>query len=392
MPTLKNFTPQRLAGSLAWRVDFVRRNLGYNLRLATRWRGQKPAVYLNHFLPWPIWHTYKTHPPLRYAPYPVAELCHWVDDVKLLSPLPSLRAKSHVYEIEHLLILPDALAPRPDHRPMWFWHRVLDEPDLANRFIARHECKAIVTFSRGLVEHFKPFLDPELWPKLDYVYPAYPTQPAYEKRTDEPFTILVIASRFTDKGVPEALRAYEILRQRHGSRVRMNLVSQAVPPGYQLPQDITVHNVVLMGREFKARMYRAADVLLLPTYGETAACFPEAYAFGVPVVTTRIHHGDEFVREGQTGYLIDTPIFAFSEKYATHYKTAGEWLEDLEAMRERGDLEIIVTQIVDRLEEMISGRTDMGAMRQAARSFHEECFSPQQRNRNLRRIYATALQ
>ncbi len=382
----KRLTPQRVASALAWRAPLAR----YNLRLAARWQGQKPAVYLHLFMASPIWDTYKTHPALRYAPFPIAEVCHWVTDVELPWRLPSLRAKSHVNEIEHVQILPDRLAPHPNNRPMWNWHRVIDERDLSNRFVARDSCKTILTFSRGLVEHFKLFLDPDLWHKLDYVYPAYPTQPTYERRDDQPFTILVIASRFSDKGLPEALRAFDILRQRHGARVRMNLVSQAVPPGYRLPEGVVVHDVILMSRELKTRMYQTADVLLIPNFGETAACFPEAYAFGVPVVTTRIHHGDEFVREGVTGYLVDTPIFAFSEKFGTHYKTAGEFLDDLEAIRERGELETIVTQIVDRLDEMISGRTDMAAMRAAARRFHAECFSPRQRNRELRRIYAAA--
>lgn len=386
MQILKSLTPRRVASAVQWRIPLAQ----YNLRFAARWRGQRPAVYLHNFMPSPIWNTYKTHPPLRYAPYPIAQVCHWVTDPHLPWKLPSLRAKSHIHEIEHVQILPDKLAPFPNQHPMNNWHRVIDERDLSNRFVARDECKAVVTFSRGLVEHFKLFLDPELWHKLDYVYPAYPTQPAYQKREGATFTILVIASRWSDKGMPEALRAFDILRQRHGARVRMNLVSQAVPPGYVMPEGVEVCDVVLMTPELKARMYREADVLLLPNYGETAACFPEAYAFGVPVVTTRIHHGDEFVREGKTGHLIDTPIFAFSEKFGTYYKTATEFLDDLAAMRERGDLETIVTQIVDRLEEMIAGRTDMAAMRSAARCFHEESFSPKQRNRELRRIYTAA--
>ena len=343
----------------------------------------------------PIWETYRTHPAVRYAPYPAAEVCHWVTDPHLPWRLPSLRPKSHIHEIEHVQVLPDTLAPLPHQSPMTNWRRVVDEREMCNRFVARDECKTIMTFSRGLVEHFKLFLHPDLWPKLDFVYPACPLRPAHEveedrHRPEQPFTILVIASRFSDKGVPEALRAFEILRHRHGFKVRMNLVSQAVPLSHKLPQGVTLHDVVLMSPRFRARMYRSADVLLLPNYGETVACFPETYAFGVPVVTTRIHHGDEFVRQGETGYLIDTPIFAFTEKFGTHYKVAEEWLHDLQAMRERGELEIVVEQTVDRLDEMISGRVDVAAMREAARRFHAECFSPKQRNRELRRIYAAA--
>ncbi len=95
----------------------------------------------------------------------------------------------------------------------------------------------MVTFSSGLVEHLKTFVSPDLWPKLDYVYPAYPLQPEYSRPSGEPFTVLTIASRFSDKGVPEALKAYGILRERHGERVRMRLICQDVPQGYPLPPE-----------------------------------------------------------------------------------------------------------------------------------------------------------
>jgi len=382
----KRITPRRVARSILYRTHDVR----YSLRLSASWRGQTPRVYLNSYLPNPIWDTYKTHPPLRYAPYPVAEVCHWVTAVKLSSALPSWRAKRHIYEIEHMLILPEQLKMRPGDRPMCDWHRVFDDYDLSNEFVAREECQTVLTFSAGLVEHFKQFLRPELWPKLDYVYPAYPEQLECEPSADEPFTILVIASRFSDKGVPEALRAYRALRERHGARVRMILVSQAVPENYQLPEGVIHHNIPRMSQEFKAQVYRSSDVLLLPNYGETAACFPEAYAFGVPVVTTRIHHGDEFVREGVTGYLLETPIFAFSEKFGSYWKDAPEFQNDLVGMRERGELDAVVAQAVDRLDAMITGQADIQAMRRAARQFHAECFSPGVRNRKLLSLYNAA--
>jgi glycosyltransferase involved in cell wall biosynthesis len=243
-----------------------------------------------------------------------------------------------------------------------------------------------------LVEHFKSFLPADLWWKLDYAYPAFPVQAAYQKVESDTFTILLIASRFSDKGVPEALRAFEILRQRHGENVQLNLVCQTVPQNYKLPQGVRHYNVPWLTPELKTQLYRTADVLFLPCYSETAACFTEAYAFGVPVVTTRIHHGDEYVRDGQTGFLLDAPLFIYSDGFGRCWKTTWEFLDDVQARRERGAFEGVVEQAVDRLESMISGKVDLPAMRRAARAFHGERFSPEARNRKLHAIYQAALE
>jgi len=44
--------------------------------------------------------------------------------------------------------------------------------------------------------------------------------------------------------------------------------------------------------------------------------------FGVrrSCITTRIHHGEDFVREGDDGYMVDPPFFAYSDGLGTRWK------------------------------------------------------------------------
>lgn len=378
MQQIGPITPQRVAQSFSWRWN----SLQPTLRAAATWRGERPRVYVHNAHPHPIFRTYLTHPPLRYAPYPVAELCHWVD----MLPDQRLLRKAHIFEVEHFLVF-----STDKRRLMRDWYRVYRDNDFINQVIAQDQCRRVFTFSAGLVEHCKLFLHPALWPKLDYVYPAYPFQPEYEHPPDVPFTILVIASRFSDKGVPEALRAYQILRERLGDRVRLILVTQDMPADYHLPRGVIHYDTSRMSEALKRKVYQASHVLLLPCYSETAACFTEACAFGVPVMTTRIHHGDEFVRDGITGFLLDAPVFIYSEDYGRRWQTAEEFLDELTTMRERGELEPVVGQIVERLEAMVNGSVDVVAMRGAARQLHAERFSPPVRNQKLLRLYAAAL-
>lgn len=364
------------------------------MRAAANWRGHSPAVYLH--AQWqldtnPIWQTYRTHPPIRYAPYPVARVCHWISGSY---PMPFPRSKHHLVEAEHMLVIAEQF--RRGHagpsRPMADWFIVHEEREHIRQLLELPNWRKVFTFSAGLVEHFKLHVPEELWAKLDYVHPAFAGPAERPARPDRPFTILVIASRFSDKGVPEVFRTMDILRERNGGNVRLLLVSQAVPPGTRLPEGTIHHDIPIMSPEFKRSVYESSDVLLLPNFAETVACFPEAYAYGVPVVTTRIHHGDEFVRDSATGFLLDTPIYAFNEKLGTHWRRAEDFVAELALRRERGELQELVDQAVDRLQAMIDGTVDVERMRSAAREFHRVHFAPEVRNARLRELYEGAAQ
>ena len=285
-------------------------------------------------------------------------------------------------ECEHIL----ALA-----RDITNWQRGLQNVDLINRLVAHEKCRFVFTYSAGLVEHSRRYLHPDLWHKLGHVYLCSPTQPVSTPPPSNPFTILMIASRYSDKGLPEALQAFRVMRQRHGNDVCMLLVTQALPPGAQLPEGIIHHDTPRMSDDLKAQVFQAAHVLYVPCYSDTAVPLCEAGACGVPVLTTRIHHGDEYVQDGVTGYLITPPVYSYSEHYGTRWKLWEDFLADLDRMRDRGDFQTVVDQSVDRLDAMYNDREYLSEMGNAARALHAARFSPEARNRKLLRLYDAAL-
>lgn len=341
-------------------------------------KGQTPRIYfpISMGRMHPGWRTYLTYPPVEYVPHRRAELCHWINTV------PDNPATPCIAECEHILALAGNITD-------WQWG--LQRTELLNRLIGQEQCRFVFTYSKGLVSHSRRYLHPDLWHKLDVVYQVFPTQADLPKPVGRPFTILCVASRFSDKGVPEVLETFRVLRDRHGKSVELVLVCQAVPRGYHIPEGVVHHDVPRMSDSFKEQVYRNADVLFIPAYSDTAGCFYEATAFSMPVVTTRIHHDDEFVRDGVTGFLIETPVYSYSEDYGVRWRTWEEFLADLDKIRERGGLQMIVDQSVAILERMIVGEVDLLAMGKAARQFHAEHFAPEVRNARLRQIYSAAI-
>lgn len=349
------------------------RALRHNVALLRNGLGEAPRVYLSasRIAEHPTWRTYQSDPPTRYVAYPLARIGHW------FGAAPRVLRKPFVVEVEHVL----AMA-----RDIGDWQRGLRSLDRINRDIAACECRVVLTVTEGTVEHSKRYVRPELWEKLDYVYPAYPAQDV-RPAAARPFTIASIASRWSDKGMPEVLDAYAALRQRFGNDVRMTIVASKVPDNTVLSKDINVIEVARMDVAMKERIFRSADLLLLPCYSDTAACFPEAYAFGVPVISTRIQHGDEFVRDGRTGYLVDPPVFVYSDDYGRRWTSWQEFQADVERVRARGELRAVTEAMIDGATRLILDRCLHARMSSEARQFHRECFSIEARNEKLRRIY-----
>lgn len=379
------------------------------MRALATWRGETPRIAMRNDHAHPLWQTYRTHPPIRYAPSPLAELDHWVDRIPgQLGPHgnvgtgPRARrqaARPHIIEFDHWFRLAGV-------HP-WRWGEARANVRRADELLRRDECRAALTVSRGILEHCREFLAPDVWPKLHCAYGAFPTQPDVARAKDEPFTILSIGNRLSDKGIPEVLAAFEILRARYGERVRMVLVSNLEKASALVPEGVEVVNPAAgsrprlrdgrvgrlrrMGPALKARVYRCADVLALPVYIDTSTCFPEACAFGVPTISTYLHGAEDFVRDGESGYVIDTPVAAYTEEYGRRWRTWGDFLVHLERMRESGQMIGVVQELVDRLELMVSGGVDMDELRKGARRLHAERFSPETRNAKLKELYADAL-
>lgn len=366
--------------------------LAADVRALRTWRGGSPRVALRNYYNHPIWGTYRTHPPLRYAPSPLAELDHWVDTVPEEAEngvIPadhrsSRRARRpHILEMQHWYLLAGTR--------VWQWERARGALQRANERMRADECKAVITYSRGSAEHFRQFLDPDVWHKLDYVFPAFPAQPEAALSRDRGFTVLAIGDRFSDKGIPEALRAFELLRERHGTGVRMVLVSSTVPRSYRVPDGVVVHDTPRMSPELRAAIYRSADVLVELPYLDSLTCLIEASAFGVPAVATRIHHGEDFVRDGENGYLIDPPLFAYTEDYGRRWGCLTGFRRELDVMREGGRLAGVAEDVADRLDLMLSAGSDLDELRVGARRMHAKRFSPEVRNLKLNAVYARAL-
>jgi glycosyltransferase involved in cell wall biosynthesis len=126
-------------------------------------------------------------------------------------------------------------------------------------------------------------------------------------REEGPTRVLFVGGRWRDKGGPDLLEAI-------GDELGRSIVLDVVSPDPEVPTrpGITVHDTSAPGSPGTAELFRAADVLCLPTRLDGAPLVVvEALASGVPVISTPVGSIPELV--GDCGEIVgvgDVPALA----------------------------------------------------------------------------------
>ncbi|NLX13218.1 MAG: glycosyltransferase family 4 protein [Phycisphaerales bacterium] len=132
---------------------------------------------------------------------------------------------------------------------------------------------------------------------------------------DEDVLLLFVANNFKLKGAGRLLESLAKLRKNDEAgrfgRVRALLAGRDDPAGYiaQAQRMGLADQVIFAGPTQRINaFYHAADVLVHPTYYDPCSrVVLEAMSAGLPVITTRYNGAAELIREGQEGYVIDSP-------------------------------------------------------------------------------------
>lgn len=132
---------------------------------------------------------------------------------------------------------------------------------------------------------------------------------------DEDVLLLFVANNFKLKGAGRLLEALATLHNNDDSgrfgRVRALLTGRGDPAGYiaQAERLGLKDRVIFAGPTQRIHaFYHAADVLIHPTYYDPCSrVVLEAMSAGLPVITTRFNGAAERIRDGQEGYVVDSP-------------------------------------------------------------------------------------
>jgi len=239
---------------------------------------------------------------------------------------------------------------------------------LEDRLIARSLCQRIITNSALVREQvLREYGLPSAM--VDVVYNGVDLEqfsPRWRRERDavrlglgieaDAPVVLFAANNFGRKGLPTLLRGLELVR-RVLPEVRLVVAGGGrLKPFAQLARRLGVEDAIrfLGERRDIHRLYAASDIFVLPTlYDPCANVCLEALASGTPVITTLDNGAAEFIRPGETGYLLaDAKDHRELARLLVHFFTRGD--RDAMSTRARQSMEGFTYKAhVDRLEAIV---------------------------------------
>lgn len=232
---------------------------------------------------------------------------------------------------------------------------------------------------------------PDVAPRVRVVRPAIAPRPRAVEDPEHPL-VLFVGRHFRRKGGLEALEAFARARAEAAPRATMLMVSNA-------PEEIQAkyapHGVkFLPPTQSRARIlqeFARASVYMMPTHFDTfGMVFLEAFAHGVPVLTTDTFGVDEIVSHGEDGLVVPGYSAKWHQEDGTPAPGRWDWVQ-LRREHDAGQRERIVAQLAQGLSMLLREpdlRRKMGD--QGRGKVIHGAFSTAERNRRLLEVYRAA--
>ncbi len=174
----------------------------------------------------------------------------------------------------------------------------------ARNILINKNCKKIIAWTERTKEEFKKYF-PEIYHKLEVVYPAVPI-PKFIKNKNDKVVLIFIGRYFHGKGGLDTLKVFNSLTQKY-SNIECLFVSETpkkIIEKYSSNKRIKFFELMPQERLLK-EIYANADILVYPGYSDTFGfALIEAMSFGIPVVSVQGMAREEIIEDGKTGFII----------------------------------------------------------------------------------------
>ncbi len=125
---------------------------------------------------------------------------------------------------------------------------------------------------------------------------------------DEARVAIFVGHNFRRKGLARVLDAMALPEGRGWQLLVVGRGAIGYYQRYALQQRVSERVQFLGGRTDVAELYWASDACLLPTYNDPCSrTVLEALSLGVPCVTTAYDGSSECIRDGETGFVVESP-------------------------------------------------------------------------------------
>lgn len=235
-------------------------------------------------------------------------------------------------------------------------------------------CKKIICWSEDCKKTFEEAFpgNKKILNKIEIVHFALPL-PKFKKIPHKGIRVLFIARWFDAKGGRQTLEVFDRLSKKYENIEFWFIcpIPKEFKEKYEKNSKIKIMDLMPQEKLFK-EIYPACDIFFYPGFGDSYGfAIPEAMSFGLPIVTVDSFARKEIVKDGKTGFVIE-----MSKNFSGYDCMDEKMLNDL---FEKTCLLIENKKLREKMAK--EGRKEVS----------KGLFNIEKRNKNLRRIYFSAL-
>jgi len=238
------------------------------------------------------------------------------------------------------------------------------------KFLKSPYCKKILPWTESAKKSITDALkDKEIEKKIEIVSFAMPVKKFKKKKGKT--TLLFVGRYFYAKGGMEALEAFDELSKNQDIKcIFVSDTPKQILEKYSKNKRIEFYN--LMPQEKLFELYKKSDIFVYPGYSDTFGfALVEAMAFGLATVTVNGFARKEIVKNGKTGYVIETKANPQKSKE--------------ERKRLVKEIVFITTKLIKNKKLLLN------IQKNAKREIKNGKFSIEKRNKKLEEVYKEAL-
>jgi glycosyltransferase involved in cell wall biosynthesis len=156
---------------------------------------------------------------------------------------------------------------------------------------------SFIDFKNKIIKIIPPHIDTDLFSYAEPLKKNY-------------YELLTVGALIKRKGIDLIIRSLKIL-QKEGFNVLLKIAGEGPERNNLeiLAKKLGLNNVIFLGwvpRKELVNLYRNCDVYVHSSYAETIpAAIREAMSVGRPIVTTNVGVIDEYLKDGENGFLIN---------------------------------------------------------------------------------------
>ena len=226
--------------------------------------------------------------------------------------------------------------------------------------------------------------------KVETVYPVVTPPEKLVREKHEGINFLFVGGIFFEKGGYDTMLAFDRFSERYDCT--LSVVSNV--PDWVCKKFSNNKKIRVLGPkpyEEVKKLYSQSDVFVLPTHYDTVGfVIPEAFSYGLPVISDNSFSRPEIIEHERTGLLVDSYYSSFREDGGYIYPTMEELGKRKEDCMHPTDRYISdLSQAMIRLVEEDKFRKALSE--NAIRESREGKFSPKIWKEKMGRIYGEAL-